>query len=108
MTTEVVKLLSYLGYQSVTVRADSEPSCTALCESIKALRLKLGMQTRIEQVPRQEHQGNYAESAIERVRQHTGTILHEFETSVGAKVVPIILCIGGHGDIRHGCFNVTE
>ena len=43
MTTEVVKLLSYLGYQSVTVRAVSEPSCTALCESIKALRLKLGM-----------------------------------------------------------------
>ena len=80
------EITSYLGYQSVTVRADSAPSCNALRESIKALRLKLGMQAHIEQVPKQEHQANYAESAIARLRQHAGTILHEFEESTGTKV----------------------
>ena len=79
MATELTKLLSYLGHRSVTIRADPEPACSALAESVKSLRNRIGVETHVEQTPVGEHQANYSENAVEKIRQHVGTILSELE-----------------------------
>ena len=79
MASELTKLLSYLGHRSVTIRADPEPACSALAESVKSLRNRIGMETHVEQTPVGEHQANYSENAVEKIRQHVGTILSELE-----------------------------
>ena len=86
MAVEVTKLLSYLGHRRVTLRADPEPSCTALANAIQALRHRIGMETHIEQTPVGEHQSNHAEGAIERIRQLVGTILAELEEKLQVKI----------------------
>ena len=79
MATELTKLLSFLGHRSVTIRADPEPACSALAESVKSLRNRIGMETHVEQTPVGEHQANYSENAVEKIRQRVGTILSELE-----------------------------
>ena len=86
MAVEVTKLLSYLGHRRVTLRADPEPSCTALANAIQALRHRIGMETHIEQTPVGERQSNHAEGAIERIRQLVGTILAELEEKLQVKI----------------------
>ncbi|OLP76617.1 Retrovirus-related Pol polyprotein from transposon TNT 1-94 [Symbiodinium microadriaticum] len=86
MAVEVTKLLSYLGHRRVTLRADPEPSCTALANAIQALRHRIGMETHIEQTPVGELQSNHAEGAIERIRQLVGTILAELEEKLQVKI----------------------
>ncbi|CAE7571046.1 unnamed protein product, partial [Symbiodinium necroappetens] len=86
MAVEVTKLLSYLGHRRVTLRADPEPSCTALANAIQALRHRIGMETHIEQTSVGEHQSNHAEGAIERIRQLVGTILAELEDKLQVKI----------------------
>ena len=93
--------VSYLGYQSVTVRADSEPSCNALCESIKALRLKLGMQTRIEQEPTTQR------VPLSVCASAPALFFMSSKRQLVQKLGPTTLCMGGHGDTRHGCCNGT-
>ena len=79
MASELTKLLSYLGHRSVTIRADPELACSALAESVKSLRNRIGVETHVEQTPVGEHQANYSENAVEKIRQHVGTILSELE-----------------------------
>ena len=86
MATELTRLSAYLGHREITIRADPEPSCTALADSVQALRSRIGMKTHVEQTPVGEHQSNFSEGAVERIRQHVGTMLAEVEQKLGTAI----------------------
>ena len=86
MATELTRLLSYLGHRQITIRADPEPLCSALADAVRSLRNRVGVQTFLEQTPKEEHQANFAEGAIERIRQHVGTLLAELEEKLDLKI----------------------
>ena len=82
---EVLGFISYLGYQSVGIRGDSEPSAVALTKMICQARSKLGLKTVDKPCQPYEHATNgAAEQAVQGIRDLGTTLLEQLKAKSGA------------------------
>ena len=81
LASELCRLVAFLGYSQIIPKSDPEPTCLALQNEVKRLRLGMGLRTVCQQVPEGSHQGNGgAEMCVNTVRQVAGSILSFYES----------------------------
>ena len=84
---EVCRFIAYLGYQSCTIRSDSEPRMHKLHELISAQRLQQGLATKSEFKKPHDSKGNgVIEQVVQSLRQQCNLLLDQFEEATKTKV----------------------
>ena len=87
LASELCRLIAFLGYSQVVLKSDPEPTCLALQQEVKKLRLGMGLRTVCQQVPEGSHQSNGgAEMCVHTIRQVAGSILSFYEKRTGQTV----------------------
>ena len=87
LASELRRLVAFLGYSQIILKSDPEPTCLALQNEVKRLRLGMGLRTVCQQVPEGSHQSNGgAEMCVNTVRQVAGSILSFYESKTGQKI----------------------
>ena len=107
---EVLGFISYLGYQSVGVRGDNEPSAVALTKMICQARSKLGLKTVDKPCQPYEHATNgAAEQAVQGIRDLGATLLEQLKAKSGADLKTSDELVGWayvHASMLHNAFAV--
>ena len=107
---EVLGFISYLGYQSVGIRGDNEPSAVALTKMICQARSKLGLKTVDKPCQPYEHATNgAAEQAVQGIRDLGTTLLEQLKAKSGADLKTSDELVGWayvHASMLHNAFAV--
>ena len=87
LAQEVCRFIAYLGYQSCTIRSDSEPRMRKLHELIIAQRLQQGLATKSEfKKPHDSKDNGVIEQTVQSLRQQCNLLLGQFEEAAKTKV----------------------
>eukprot|EP00435_Cladocopium_sp_Y103_P012149 s5547_g3.t1 len=86
-TKEVIAFCQTLGYSSVQLRCDNEPSVLQLQRLILETRQRMGLQTQATTPSAYQHGNALAENAVQRIRGLAGSLMHSLQLKLGGVVI---------------------
>ena len=89
MSKEVCRFVQFLGYSTVALRCDQEPTMLRVQDLAQQAMKRLGITVHINNPKIKDHAGNgYVEGAIHRIRQTASVLLCSAEEHLGMKISP--------------------
>ena len=89
MSKEVCRFVQFLGYSTVALRCDQEPTMLRVQDLAQQAMKRLGITVHINNPKIKHHAGNgYVEGAIHRIRQTASVLLCSAEDHLSLKISP--------------------
>lgn len=89
MSKEVCRFVQFLGYSTVALRCDQEPTMLRVQDLAQQAMKRLGITVLINNPKIKDHAGNgYVEGAVHRIRQTASVLLCSAEEHLSLKISP--------------------